>query len=142
MKKVVVVYLDDKVFQMEEEAYFYLHGALENQWQKKDLEARVAGILEEKTRENKAITLPEVVEALYRLGIKSPDGCFAGNPVKKLYRQPSDKVIAGVCGGLGRYFGIDPVLVRVLFLLAFFLGSLGFWVYVALWIVIPRSPAP
>ena len=47
-------------------------------------------------------------------------------------------VIAGVCGGLGNYFNLDPVLVRAIFLLLFFMGG-GILLYVILWIVVPRD---
>ena len=58
---------------------------------------------------------------------------------KRLYRSNDDRMIAGVCGGLGDYFGIDPTLVR----LAFVLGAIGtvstvFWLYVILMIVVPE----
>ena len=47
---------------------------------------------------------------------------------------------AGVCAGLANYFDIDVTLVRVLFVAALFLGfSLGFWVYLILWIIAPKD---
>ena len=60
--------------------------------------------------------------------------------MKKLYRSRKDKMIAGICGGLGDYFGVDSTLVRVLFLVLVFSGV---WpiVYLLLWLVIPREPA-
>jgi phage shock protein C len=42
-----------------------------------------------------------------------------------------------VCGGLGRYFSVDPVIVRLVFLLLLFLGGSGFLVYLILWIIVP-----
>ncbi|MCL2511871.1 MAG: PspC domain-containing protein [Bacteroidales bacterium] len=48
-------------------------------------------------------------------------------------------VIGGVCGGLGKYFEIDPVLVRAIFLLLFFMGGGGLLAYIILWIVMPRN---
>ncbi|HPG37309.1 PspC domain-containing protein [Candidatus Saccharibacteria bacterium] len=60
--------------------------------------------------------------------------------MKKLYRSRKDKMIAGICGGLGDYFDVDSTLVRVLFLVLVFSGV---WpiVYLLLWLVIPREPA-
>src|SRR5438093_11302280 len=55
-----------------------------------------------------------------------------------LARSESDRRIAGVCGGLARYFGIDPVLVRVGFVVAAFMGW-GLILYVVLWIVLPQG---
>lgn len=59
---------------------------------------------------------------------------------KKLYRSRKDKIIGGVCGGLGKYFEVDPVLIRVLFIfLAFFHGS-GLILYLLLLIIVPQEP--
>lgn len=60
---------------------------------------------------------------------------------KKLYRSQSDRMLAGVCGGLGAYFGIDSTILRILFvLLTVFVGG-GFIVYILLWIFIPQEPS-
>ncbi len=61
---------------------------------------------------------------------------------KKLYRSNTDKMIAGVCGGLGQYFGVDPTLIRLIFalLVVFGVGS-GVLLYIVLAIVIPLEPA-
>ncbi len=56
---------------------------------------------------------------------------------RKFERDPDDKWIAGVCGGLARYFGFSPKLVRLAFFAAIFFGSLGFWTYLLLWIIAP-----
>jgi phage shock protein C len=59
---------------------------------------------------------------------------------RKLVRSTQDKKIAGICGGLGEYFNIDPTVMRILFIAGFFLtGSLIFWLYLVLWIVIPEA---
>jgi len=59
---------------------------------------------------------------------------------KKLYRSRIDRKIAGVCGGLGEYFGIDPTLVRVLFVLGLIFVGGALLVYLILAIVIPEEP--
>ena len=62
--------------------------------------------------------------------------------VKKLYRSTSDRMIAGICGGLGEYFGIDSTLVRLLFVFgAIFTGSVLFWAYIIMLIIVPEEPA-
>ena len=59
---------------------------------------------------------------------------------RKLYRSTNDKKLAGICGGLGDYFNVDPTVVRILFVAGFFLsGSLMFWLYLILWIIIPET---
>ena len=59
---------------------------------------------------------------------------------KKLYRSKKDSIIAGVCGGIAEYFGIDPTLVRLLTLLIVFLGGAGGIAYIIAWIIIPQNP--
>ncbi|MCB0804859.1 MAG: PspC domain-containing protein [Bacteroidales bacterium] len=59
---------------------------------------------------------------------------------KRLYRSSSNTVIAGVSGGLGDYFNIDPVIFRILFVLAAVFGGGGVIIYIVLWIVIPQQP--
>ncbi len=60
--------------------------------------------------------------------------------MKKFKLDIRNKMIAGVCAGLANYFDIDVTLVRVLFVAALFLGfSLGFWVYLILWIIAPKD---
>ena len=56
--------------------------------------------------------------------------------MKRLHRNKQDGKIAGICSGIGDYFDIDPVIVRLLFLLALFLGG-GLIVYIIAWIIIP-----
>ena len=66
-------------------------------------------------------------------------------PYKQLRRTTDDKIIAGVCGGLGRYFGVDPVLMRVIFAVTVVLtGGLALIAYPVLWFLMPedRQMAP
>jgi phage shock protein C len=60
---------------------------------------------------------------------------------KKLYRSRTDQMIAGVCGGLGKYLGIDPTLIRLAFvlLLLFGIGS-GLLVYLVMLLLVPLEP--
>jgi len=60
--------------------------------------------------------------------------------VRKLQRSLSDRRVAGVCGGLGEYFEIDPVVFRLLFVLACLPGGIpGLLAYLICWIVIPEE---
>ncbi|MCX7112234.1 MAG: PspC domain-containing protein [Proteobacteria bacterium] len=57
---------------------------------------------------------------------------------RKFERDPDDKIISGVCGGLARYFGISSRLIRFLFFISvFFSFSLTFWVYILFWLIAP-----
>ncbi len=60
--------------------------------------------------------------------------------VKKLYRSTKDRVLAGVCGGLGEYLNIDPVLLRVVWAVFFFAGGMGLLAYIIAWIIMPEEP--
>ncbi|WP_390405289.1 PspC domain-containing protein [Lacticaseibacillus jixiensis] len=59
---------------------------------------------------------------------------------RKLRRSRDNAVIGGVCGGLGEYFGIDPVLLRIAFAAAFFCFGSGLGIYLIMWLVIPQAP--
>ena len=60
---------------------------------------------------------------------------------KRLYRSHSDRMIAGVCGGLGEYLNIDPTLIRLaLALLTILGGGSGILIYFIAWLVIPEAP--
>jgi phage shock protein C len=67
---------------------------------------------------------------------------FAPPPERKLTRSRHDCKIAGVCGGLGEYLGVDPTLVRLIWLVAVFFGGTGLLAYLIAWIVMPQERAP
>lgn len=56
---------------------------------------------------------------------------------KKLYRSRKDSVLGGVCGGLAEYFGIDSIIMRLLFLILLFSGF-GVIIYIIAWIFVPQ----
>jgi len=61
-------------------------------------------------------------------------------PYKKLYRSRKEKIIAGVCGGLAEYFGIDPTWVRLFFVFFFLAFGSALVLYIILWILMPLEP--
>lgn len=60
----------------------------------------------------------------------------------RLYRSKTDRVIAGVCGGIAQHLDIDPIIIRILFLIAFLTEGFGLLLYIILWIAIPEEPVP
>ena len=60
--------------------------------------------------------------------------------IKKLYRSRDERMIAGVCGGLGEYFSIDPTLFRLLFIVAALFGGPGIIAYLIFMIIVPQEP--
>jgi phage shock protein C len=60
--------------------------------------------------------------------------------MKRLYRSGKERVLGGICGGLGEYFGIDPTIVRLLWILFFLAYGAGVLAYIIAWIIIPKNP--
>ena len=56
-------------------------------------------------------------------------------------RSSRDKKLGGVCAGLAEYFDLDPTIVRIVWLLAIFLGGTGLLLYLILWIALPLAPS-
>lgn len=123
-----------------------------------DIEARIAEIFSAKINLNKqVILLEDVNEMIAIMGnpevFKNDDDAQGnaqqanekewqyngGNVRKRIFRDPDDKVLGGVCGGIGNYIGIDPVWLRLLFAVLFFFFGSGFLFYIILWIVIPEA---
>ena len=64
-------------------------------------------------------------------------------PYKQLRRPLDDRIVAGVCSGIGRYFGVDPVLVRVAFAVTIALSwGAAVLAYPLMWFLMPEEPAP
>ncbi len=57
----------------------------------------------------------------------------------KLYRSRTDKKIGGVCGGLARYFNIDPTIIRLIWAVSVFVFGVGGILYLIAWIVLPEE---
>lgn len=169
MKQVVNVGIGGRSFVMDNDAYLKLNNYL-NTFKAKmkmgvqakevmdDLEERIAELFAERLGSFKdVVDITMVNMVIAQMGM--PDGSLfveaeeeqAGgvctqsalkNGPRKFYRDSANKSIGGVCGGLAVYFNLDIVLVRVLFVLCFFMGSASFWVYIILWIVAPLAVTP
>jgi len=61
-------------------------------------------------------------------------------PARRLYRSRKQRILGGVCGGLGEYFGVDPVLIRLAWVLFCFVWGVGLLLYIIAWIIIPPAP--
>ena len=62
-----------------------------------------------------------------------------GRTLRRLRRSSSDRMVGGVCGGIAAYVGIDPVLVRIGFILLSIAGATGLLLYLLLWAVVPAE---
>ena len=58
----------------------------------------------------------------------------------RLYRSRADRVVAGVCGGLGRHLEIDPVVIRVVWAVLMVIAGAGILAYLLAWLIIPNEP--
>lgn len=65
-----------------------------------------------------------------------------GEMQKRLYRSRDEKIIGGVCGGLGEYLSVDPTLIRLALVLITLFGGAGIIAYLILWVVVPLAPPP
>lgn len=124
-----------------------------------DIEARIAEMLQSKTSPVKQVVLMSdvdfVMDSMGKPEEFASDASENTNssergenyeayensePIKKrLYRDGDSKVLGGVCAGIGHYFGIDPVWLRIALLLMFFFAGTGLLLYIILWIAIPEA---
>lgn len=158
MKKVISAGIGGRSFNINEDAYERLESYLNlfrshvkevgTQEVMDDLESRIADLFFESVGDSTRVVNLDLVEQVIRqLGM--PDGSSTttdapgtyanAKPARKLYRDTDDVRIAGVCSGLALYFGIDTALMRIIMLVALIAGSAGFWVYVILWIAVPKA---
>ena len=169
MKKTYTINISGTVFHIDDDAFEKLQKylqmlnkhfgfAMEGQEIIQDIEARIAELFIEKTSNKlEVITNPMVDEVIARMG-KPEDFMEPGEEEasekkvsdipfddeqkmrRRLYRDGDNRVLGGVCSGMGAYFNIDVVILRVLFVLAVFL-SVGAapLVYIVLWIAVPKA---
>lgn len=168
MKKTLTVNISGIVFHIDDDAYAKLDRYLvtiRRHFSSDEgcdeiiagIEGRIAEMFQEKvTASKQVVTLADVKEVISQLG--EPEQISGSDEAsekkqntrsaeseydymkasKRLYRDPDDKYIGGVCGGLGAYFQVDPTWMRLLFIIGIFAGF-GILLYIILWIVIPRA---
>jgi phage shock protein PspC (stress-responsive transcriptional regulator) len=116
-----------------------------------DIEARIAEMFKQKISDAKqVITLDDVNTMISVMGQPEDyvDGDVAPkkarysseNTSKRIYRNPDDRILGGVCSGVSSYLGInDPLWLRLLFVIIFFVMGTGILLYIILWIIIPEA---
>ncbi len=119
----------------------------------KDIEMRVAELFSERQKSDKHVInlkdVDEVVKVMgqpedYRIdddGSETTAGSFTSSSTsrKKLYRDKDKGLIGGVCTGLGHYFGVDSIWIKILFILFVWAGGSGILAYIILWIITPKA---
>jgi phage shock protein PspC (stress-responsive transcriptional regulator) len=158
MDKTIKINLAGILFQIEDDAYKVLreylqaiNGRLGNipggNETIDDIEARIAEIFQSQ-KGLSGIISKENVEAMIAIigkpedfehGESYTEAHISGTYRRHLYRDPDNTIISGVSGGIGAYLNIDPVWIRVLFILFTLFYGIGFFVYIALWIALPNA---
>lgn len=165
MNKTVTINISGIIFHIEEDAYDSLSRYMQtikgyfsntdggNEIMS-DIEARIAELLQGRINATKQVILMSDVEHV--TGIMGKPEDFGGESKgeakkedesyyqeekirRRLYRNPDDKAIGGVCSGLAAYFDIDTVWIRLAMFLLIFFGGISLWVYIILWIIIPLA---
>ncbi len=159
MNRKIALELGGRIFQAEEAAIMEIEAymaALKQSFGRAedaaeiiaDIEGRMSELFAHKTENmSRPITTADAKEVLAVMGAPSDIGDAPSNadPVpgqKRLYRHPDDQVLAGVCGGLGAYFGIDPIWFRLAFALAIFSFGTGILLYILLIVLVPEATTP
>ncbi len=155
MKKTFNISINNTPFTIEEDAYQKLDAYLtaikahfgdnvDKDEIIKDIEARIAEKLSELA--HSIVTEKDVDSIIEDMGtINQFDGDYkeetpAGTKTKKrLYRDTDTAIIAGVSSGIAHYFGIDPVIIRLIFIITVLLGGSGILIYLILWFAIPEA---
>jgi phage shock protein PspC (stress-responsive transcriptional regulator) len=158
MDKTININIAGTLFQIDEDAYGILRdylqainirfknvpGGVETVG---DIESRIAEIFESQKGTAGTISASGVEAMIAIIGRPEdfdntdtePDHHVYGNERKRMYRNPDDTVISGVCGGIGAYLNTDPVLFRILFVLFTISFGVGIFLYLALWIALPPA---
>lgn len=167
MNKTIIININGIVFHIEEDAYDVLRSYMievkkhfgntaDSHEIVGDIENRIAEMFNDRIVQGKkeVITMDDVNDVIARMGrvsdfetegqeegyaTEEAYGFAPSSGERKLMRDPDDKVIGGVCSGLGHYFGIEAKWVRVIAVLLFVFGGAGFLFYLILWIVMPLA---
>jgi len=165
MKKTFTINISGSVFHIEEDAYEKLRDYLQmltghfgsdadGREILQDIEARIAELFSKKMEaEGKDVILKVwVEEVMTRMGkpedfieeeeeTKQPEVQPAGVRIKRrMYRDSDHRVLGGVCSGMGAYFNIDPVVLRIIFFILFWISAgIALLVYIMLWIAVPKA---
>jgi phage shock protein PspC (stress-responsive transcriptional regulator) len=158
MKKALQISIAQTLFTIEEDAYVRLSKYLESvraHFAKteghEEIVSDIEGRIAEQFAESKhsIITLVEVEKVIAAMGHAEDLGGTENETepqektaTKKLYRDTDNAVIGGVAAGLAKYLGIDPLWLRIIFLVLLFTTGFGFVLYIILWIAIPEAKTP
>jgi phage shock protein PspC (stress-responsive transcriptional regulator) len=160
MKITVSINLGGYSFNIDEDAYAELKMYLKNLEMHfageessseilSDIETRMAELFRARlTTYKQVINIEDVRQAISVLGTpedisdnegRSSRDKFSSPGYHRMYRDPDHRLIGGVCAGMGAYWDIDPLIVRIIFLALLLAGGIGAMVYIILYIVLPEA---
>ncbi|MBE9511930.1 MAG: PspC domain-containing protein [Bacteroidetes bacterium] len=163
MKRAISINLGGIVFNIDDDAYRELQAYLteiescfSNREESKeimnDIEVRIAELFNERiTDYKKVITSKDVNEIIDIMGRPEQFGetekestreqreRFGPSGYRRMYRDPDNRILGGVCSGMSAYWRIDPIILRILFVIAFLGYGTGLIIYIILWIVLPEA---
>ncbi len=171
MQRIIQITIGGRVIPIEEQAYAALNDyvkSLERQFANEegkndiiqDIENRIAELFAMKLEHGaQAIETQDIKKVIETLGhaeqldveeeeqthkrtYSQHQHTFQEPRVRRLYRNPNDKILGGVCSGLANYFDIDTVIVRLVFAILLFVGGTGLLGYIIAWIIIPVARTP
>lgn len=163
MNKTITIDLGKMAFIIEEGAYEKLNNYLKNiknnlgansdsEEIMTDIETAIAEKLLEKINPSKQVITSEDIDELIKIMGRAEDfgeqsshqdsTATEEKSPRRLYRNPDDVIVAGVCSGIAAYFDIDPVIVRLLFVFTVIAGGSGILIYIILWLVMPEAKTP
>ncbi len=160
MKKALTVNIGGMIFHIDYDAYQVLNNYIEeikkflkNSSNREeiiiDIENRIAELLKESlSLEKEVINISDIEQVIETMGgpgefkEEANDNNFnstASKKNKRLFRNTDDRMIAGICSGLGNYFNIDATWVRIIFIVSIILSGASLLAYIILWIVVPPA---
>ncbi len=167
MKKTIKININGLVFHIDEDAFERLENYLDRLKSKfrgtdgeaeiiTDIESRIAEVFQTKISDEKEVIGLADVEAVVAL-LGEPEEIDGSDDEpeefepssshepryrearKRIYRDPDSRIVGGVCGGLGEYFRVDPLVFRILFIVFSLAYGVGFLIYLLLWAVVPEA---
>jgi phage shock protein PspC (stress-responsive transcriptional regulator) len=158
MDKTININIAGTLFKIDDEAFRILRDylqAINNRFRNvqggnetiEDIESRISEIFQSQ-KGLAGVINRENVEAMisiigkpgdFDVNDEGTDQPLSSSPKKRMYRNPDDKIIAGVCSGLGAYLDTDPVLFRILFTISALFFGAGFLLYLVLWVALPEA---
>jgi phage shock protein PspC (stress-responsive transcriptional regulator) len=159
MKKVITANIGGFCFVVEEDAYAHMdrylnsfRASISNKQDiaeiMEDIEARSAEIFHENLKAPQQVVDMKLVHKViaqlgYPEGVTPSEAQTSAETTykapKRLFRDPDNTMLGGVCSGLAAYFDVDITLIRVIFLVALIAGGASFWIYIIMWIVVPKA---